>query len=388
MSRSLKALALAVAVSTAGALAFSVPAGAGQARIGKVTVKHVRLDWAPTRTAAEIAALKATPNVASTITTFTTHVHDGASTFTYRMVGKNPFVAQAKPSTTIKVTLIPVVIKFSNGDKWDPSAIDSCDTQSALTRVQNSPIFKSQPWSFGPTSVGTGQYIDEFQRGEFYSQTKPTGINPGYNVKLAVTTHAALTLNVPTADAAEFTDACGSGKLGAVSISYLDPQLQSYITGTLGSAASTTFPLFLLGNVVEYQGTPSNCCILGYHNAMTNAGKFQTYGLSMYDNSGDFAGSSDISALSHEVGEWMNDPNTVNPTKPWGHIGQVSGCQGNLEVGDPLSGTTITDTLNGKTYHPQELAFFSWFYHSTPSLGVNGWFSSHGTFTASAAACS
>ena len=86
-------------------------------------------------------------------------------------------------------------------------------------------------------------------------------------------------------------------------------------------------------------------------------------------------------------GEWQNDPNTVNPTPSWGNIGQVSGCQTNLEVGDPLSGTTIADNLNGFTYHPQELAFFSWFYHQNPSLGVNGWYSNKGTFKTFAAPC-
>jgi hypothetical protein len=59
-------------------------------------------------------------------------------------------------------------------------------------------------------------------------------------------------------------------------------------------------------------------------------------------------------------------------------------------VGDPLSGTTYTfqGSPSSFTYHVQELAFFSWFYHSSPSLGVNGWFSDQGTFTSSAAACS
>ena len=128
--------------------------------------------------------------------------------------------------------------------------------------------------------------------------------------------------------------------------------------------------------------------MLGYHDALANAGRLQSYGVAMYDNSGDFRGSADTTVLSHEVAEWMNDPYVDNPTKPWGNIGQVSGCQGNLEVGDPLSGTAITDTLNNKTYHLQELAFFSWFYHSSPSLGVNGWFSSNGTFRTSARPCS
>ena len=194
---------------------------------------------------------------ARTIPMFTATVNDGTSTFHYTMVGKNPFVAQTKPSTTVNTTLIPVVIKFSNGDTWDPTAIDSCDSQSALTRTRNSPIFVAQHWKFGPTSVGTGQYVDAFQRGEFYSQTKPTGINPGYHVKLALNAHAPLVLHVPTADAAETTTVCGTHKLGAVDINFLDTEIQRYITGTLGPAATKTFPLFLLDNFVEYDGDTS-----------------------------------------------------------------------------------------------------------------------------------
>ena len=57
--------------------------------------------------------------------------------------------------------------------------------------------------------------------------------------------------------------------------------------------------------------------MLGYHNTFNTSAGAQTYGLAMYDNSGAFTGSSDISALSHEVGEWQNDPNTVNPTPSW-----------------------------------------------------------------------
>ena len=384
----MKVTMVAMLASTIAGMALAAPpALAGTARIGKITITRARLDWTPTRTVAESASLKSEATAGTTIPLFLGKVRDGSSTFGYAMVGKSPFVAQTEPSTTVSTTVIPVVVKFSNGDTWDPRVIDSCDSQSALTRVQNSPIFVAQPWKFGGTPVGTGQYIDAFQRGEFYSQTKPTGINPGYHVTLAPTTHKPLVLHVPTADAAESTTTCGTHKLGAVEINYLDTQIQQYITTTLGSTATTTFPLFVLDNVIMFIGDTSQCCVLGYHGAMSNAGHFQTYGVSMYDNSGDFAGAGDTSIMAHEVGEWMNDPTGTNPTPPWGNIGQVSGCQFNLEVGDPLTGTSITDTLNGKKYHLQELAFFSWFYHSSPSLGVNGWFSSNGTFTTSAVPC-
>jgi len=335
-------------------------------------------------------------NSATTVTValphFTTKVKDGTSTYTYSMVGKNPSKAVVNASTTIKTLLVPIAIKFSNGNTWDPTVVDSCDTgRSALARTQNSPVFVNQAWTLGSTSIGTGQVTDAFQRAEFWKYAQSTGVNPTYGVKLALKTLSKVTITVPNADAAQATGVpCGNGLLGAVSIAWLDSYLQSTVIPSLAAQGLTarTLPIFLLHNVVEYSGTTSNCCILGYHNAyQPAAGVVQTYGLAMYDNSSLFTGSSDISAITHEVGEWQNDPYGANPTKPWGHIGQVSGCQSNLEVGDPLSGTTFADSLGGFTYHPQELAFFSWFYHQSPSIGVNGWYSDRGTLTSSAAAC-
>lgn len=98
--------------------------------------------------------------------------------------------------------------------------------------------------------------------------------------------------------------------------------------------------------------------------------------------------------MTHEVNEWQDDPTVGNATPAWGHIGQVSGCQGNLEVGDPLSGTLEPISLGGATYHVQDLAFASWFYRhdakvvgvsgTMGNFGVNGWFSLFGTFKSDA----
>jgi hypothetical protein len=91
----------------------------------------------------------------------------------------------------------------------------------------------------------------------------------------------------------------------------------------------------------------------------------------------------DVSILSHEIGEWMNDPQLLNFTPAW-LVG--SGCQGNYEVGDPLNGRLMPPVKmsNGFTYHLQELAFFSWFYRLSPSGGVNGWYSDNGSLTSDA----
>jgi hypothetical protein len=374
-------------VGAALALSVAAPAPAGtSAGLPKIWTGHALYDVGVhsdvTRAQADRAAVSAT-----NFTQFKATVKTGGKSYTYVLAGKNPAKQVTNPASTIKMDLIPTIMKFSNGDTWDPTKVDSCDSgASPLARMQKSPLIVKQNHSFGGTAIGTTQITDAFQRAEFWKYAQPTGINPTYHVNLSWTTHSPITIKVPNADAATGTTGCGNGLLGAAEINWLDGFLQSTVIPSLGVTPNTV-PIFLLHNFVEYISTTNNCCVLGYHNAFTTGAGVQTYGLGMYDNSGDFSGSSDISALSHEVGEWQDDPYTNNPTPSWGNIGQVSGCQHNLEVGDPLSGTTFADSLNGFTYHPQELAFFSWFYHQSPSLGVHGWYSDRGTFTTFAAAC-
>src|SRR5205823_808251 len=108
------------------------------------------------------------------------------------------------------------------------------------------------------------------------------------------------------------------------------PQLAS--AGVLPS----TLPVFIIENVVMYDTTAANCCILGYHSGFSNANfqnALQTYAVSDFDTSGDFGSTRDIASLSHELAEWLDDPTGANPTPAWGNTGQVSGCQSNLEVG-------------------------------------------------------
>jgi hypothetical protein len=373
--------ALGIGVLMALPAALPAAASAGP-HIGKIRLGHAMYDVGvrPGVTAAQARA-------ATTVPEFTASVTVGTKSFKYTIVGKNPAIKVANASTTVNAEIVPVILKFSNGDTWDPTKVDSCDPgASALARTQNSPIVKAKATSFGGTSVGTVQVTNAFQRAEFWKDAQPTGINPSYGVNLAVKTLKPVTINVPNAQAFVLNQgiSCGNGLVGATQISWLDNHLQNVVIPSLASqgVGTTTFPIFLLHNFVEISG--SQCCILGYHNITAAA---QTYGLAMYDNTGLFSGSSDISALSHEVGEWQNDPNTANPTPSWGNIGQVTGCQANLEVGDPLSGTTFNDPLGGFTYHPQELAFFSWFYHQKPSLGIHGWYSDQGTFKTFAAPC-
>jgi hypothetical protein len=368
-------------------------ASASAARVQSMTLGRVITDRQAKANLARSSSpvTPAIPTAVATVKHFASSVKVGATTYTYNIVGKNPAKPETNAASSIKTNLVPVAVSFGTAAyTWDPTVKDSCDSgATALSRTQHSPVFAPQAWSFGGTSVGNGQVTDAFQRAEFWTDAQPAGANPTYGVNLALKVLPKITINVPVADAAAASIGCGTGYLGGVELNWLDNYLQTTVIPSLApqGVTASTFPIFLLHNVVEYIGNVGQCCVLGYHNAFGTS-TMQTYALSMYDNSGAFAGSSDVSALSHEVGEWMNDPFTTNPTPSWGHVGQVTGCQSNLEVGDPLSRTTIPDTIGGFMYHPQELAFFSWFYHQSPSLGVNGWYSDEGTFTSFAATCS
>jgi hypothetical protein len=310
---------------------------------------------------------------------------DGAQ-YSGMMVGRSPFFHGAR-TTSVPAIIIPIKIVMPDGGVFDPTAPDAACSPSgtALSLVQASPVLQSAPFTMGGTNVGTTQYSDAFQRGNFWTNVSSTGDR--YHTMLSpVTTLAAVTVNVPSGSGTTNSATCG--RIGVMDIIWWDGYLQATIMPSLAAqgVGPTTLPLFLFYDVVMSQGTPtltgSSCCILGYHSAFNSP--VQTYSVFDFDTVRLFSGVSDISAMSHEVGEWVDDPLGMNLTPAWGHIGQVSGCQNDLEVGDPLSGTgfpSVTMPSNGYTYNPQELAFFSWFYRQSPSIGVNGWDSDNGTFT-------
>jgi hypothetical protein len=327
-------------------------------------------------------------------------------TYTGQILGANPTTRPAHP-VVIPEVIIPVKLVFQYSSTvsyiFDPTATDpGCigAGRTALGLTEQSPLFNDFTYKLGSTTVGTTQYIDAFMRGNFWGDVSATGAN--YHTLMGITPMPAQTITIPSANTGTtvgtvwvFSGQCGTntgnvnppGYLGVVSLSDWDPIARKIITN-LGITPNT-FVFFLFYNAAISNGTSDNldnCCILGYHDINGT----QTYGTGEFEGRDQtlFTGTSDTSALSHEHAEWINDPTGVNPTPAWGHIGQVSGCQNNYEVGDPLSGTLMpaVKMTNGFTYHLQELAFFDWFYRVTPSIGVNGHYSLNGTFTADAGA--
>jgi hypothetical protein len=338
------------------------------------------------------------------MSSFTFTASKDGRNYTDTIVGSNPF-ASSKTSVTIKVVIVPVIVTIGT-TTFDPTVVDSCISGASTTplaALQKSPIFKSVAFdgaggaghaaTMNGIDVGTTTYPDAFRRAEFWSKVGGTK----YHTRFSVTTLAPWTISAATVASLGggnvLTTGCAS--LGVLNSSSLVNYISNTVIPSITGITPTTFAIFLMKDVVTTSSSSLNClqgCVIGYHGAQGSP--VQTYAVMDYDTTRGFwnsPGITDISICTHEVGEWMDDPLVTNPTPPWGGIGQVSGCQSNWEVGDPLTGTDFPAITmpDGVTYHPQELAFWSWYYNASnvPSIGAGGKFSSNGTFSGPSKAC-
>jgi hypothetical protein len=273
--------------------------------------------------------------------------------YNYVMVGQDPATGQGSLITTY---VIPVKIILSTGESFDPLAGGPFGpVASTLT----SPIFdNTTTYTQGGVNVGTTQYVDAFQRGNFWSIVQN---EPNYHVLLGgPTAHVSvlpeLTLNVPAASG--HTGSPFGHQVAEVSINYFDNQISAYMTQH-PQITPANLPIFETSNTYLTQG---GCCIGGYHSANGQ----QTYSHFTYITfPGDFA--QDVSALSHEISEWMDDPLTNG--------GNSTPC-GILEVGDPLEGGpnygSTPYQLHNFTYNLQDETFIGYF-GAPLSTSVNSW---------------
>ena len=276
----------------------------------------------------------------------------GGTTYHYNMVGTPP--SSTSPATVAAV-IIPVKIVLSTGSTFDPAGI--------MSKVTGSPLFNTGvDFTSGGVNFGKTQYIDAFQRANFYGVG-----HKGFGIHLGgPTVLAEQTLKVPKRSGS--TGVVFGFNAGLVDINYFDAQLHTLLTNL--HVTSNTFPIFITRDV--YLTENNQCCIGGYHSATGVIGSAQAYAHATYvDHVGAFA--QDVSALSHEVGEWVDDPlvnNNGNPTP----------C-GILEVGDPLENNSnfgaFPYTLNGFTYNLQDLVTLPYF-GAPASTSVDGEFTFHG----------
>ena len=286
---------------------------------------------------------------------------------TYTMLGTDP--SKRSTSTPVPVYIIPIKMVYgkSNGNKtFDPVV---AKVQNGLTVVNNviaSPIFNpGVNFTQGGTNLGTTQYIDAFQRGNFWKSVHKAK-NKNYHVLLGTpTVLAEQTITVAPGQGSVVNNPFANGLVGTYDINAFDANLQTYMKN-FSQINPGVLPLFVTYDIFLTSG---GCCIGGYHNANGAQPGGQTYSHATYvDQLGSF--SQDVSALSHEIGEWMDDP----------FVDNLVNCQDNgiLEVGDPLEGRAnyggFPYSLGGFTYNLQSLVFVGYF-GAPKATSVHGWLS-------------
>ncbi len=283
--------------------------------------------------------------------------------YTFTMIGQSP-LGKGAGTTTVKAVIVPLRFEFTNGTLDATNPLPNCSPAAATTLIAGSPLFNNIKLTIGQTLIGNSQYEDLFQRANFWGYVGKS--NPNYHVVFKPSQAPVVTIKV-NGPASSMTCATGApGGLGTLDFNTWDKLVQTtLIPGLKKYLNPGVLPIFLSYDVV-FGGAA------GYHNAYATPKGTQTYAVSVLLDLRSTPPNSEV--MSHELGEWVNDPLVNNPTPAWGHTGQVTGCQSNLEVGDPLTGLSFgtVKMQNGIVYTVQDLTFFSWFYREQPSFGIDG----------------
>ena len=274
---------------------------------------------------------------------------------TFTMAGTDP--AKTDVTTTITVWVIPIKFVFdaSHGNHTFDPRHKLSNGRTVIKNTLLSPLFNAGiDFKQGATDLGNTQYIDAFQRGTWWG--KNVKKNNNYHVLLKTVLKPEQTINCTDASCQVQTIQFQNGSkvtAGLADFFYYDNLVQGFMT-KLG-ATPDVVPFFVWYDTYLTQN--GGCCIGGYHGANAGPPNGQTYTNAAYVDVLT-AFSQDVSAMSHELGEWMDNPffgtNTV-------------GCQDNsqLEVGDPLERNpnfgAFPYKLHGFTYNLQSLVWIGYF---------------------------
>src|SRR5581483_10173039 len=163
--------------------------------------------------------------------------------YTYNMVGTTP---SSGTSTTVAVEIIPVKVVITNrqGVKttYDPSHVLS-NGKTVTANTVASPVFKGIAFTSGGVNMGTTQYIDAYQRANFWGTVKS---HTGYHLLLGGPTVLAEQTLSPSSRYGKTGTVFGF-TAGLVDINWFDAQAETLIA-KLGIQPNT-LPIFLTYDV-------------------------------------------------------------------------------------------------------------------------------------------
>jgi hypothetical protein len=313
----------------------------------------------------------------------------------YNTVGSLP---QQGGTTTIRAPIIPISLDLLAPDG---SVLIHDDASSGVQPTLNSPLFQSANYSSSNTPT---QFNDAIQRAEFASSAKSD-----WHTILQPVVEPGVTIQIPWDDygAYLYTSGPRAGQIAFVLLdevtadqlmfptTYSWPPDTSSVMGALEASGEITthdITTFLFPDVFWLYTSPSIFISSGYHWWDTEPGDASNGNLQRYFifaeapyytnvfHVGVVTGIQDLSALSHEYSEALNDPfvdsDGAHGITPWWESNGL--CQDLLETGDPIEVLPNPDdpiTMNGMTYHPQNEALLQWFEGMTPSDALGGAYS-------------
>jgi chitinase len=314
---------------------------------------------------------------------FTGSFFSEGKVFPYTLVGGSP---QAGGTTEIPTQLIPIAMFFEGleDESGEPIVLT---TGHILPRVMSSPNFRTASYA-----TGNGQFADAVQRAQFFrimAQDWHTTLGEPQELKPVV-------IDVPRGLAKVYRNRSTGVLYAVVDSAFFISQLNTIVQ--IEELRHDALVLALTANVFLSPGADvKRCCVLGFHTAFENGRpanipQIQTLVWASWIDQGILGTSvADVTPLSHEISEWMNNPFGNNVVPAWQPFGGSGGCQTTIETADPLAALPNAGypvPIDGYVYHPQSQVLLNWF--GAPSYSFDGAFSfpDEGLVTRPAQPCS
>lgn len=331
-------------------------------------------------TPASLAHVVSVPNFQSSFST-------RGRTWPFTMIGSSPALGA---STALPAKIVPVSLRLQNADLVTFTTVS---VGGFISPTLNSPNFRAASYSSG-SSI---QFADAVQRAEFFHTMKST-----WHTRLQpVTALQLFTLTVPrfttitlngkkTQVRTYFTSKSADGHTVVFLLDqFFNQQIFNLVVKEINAGRFTTnamnvalFPNTFLYSV-NSSGGMGNCCVLGFYTFFTDNGtpaeSRWIFAFASWISPGIFGGGLlDVSALSHEISEAVDDPFVNNFVPAWQFPNEPGTCQDSLETGDPvevLANAVSPVKIGTTTFHPQTEALLQWFEQKTTSNAIGGAFS-------------
>jgi hypothetical protein len=289
--------------------------------------------------------------------------------FPFTMVGGAP---QSNATTEIPVQIIPISLFFEEFVDENGSPI-VLDPGAIVPRVQASPNFHEAQYA-----TGTTQFADAVQKAQFNAIAG----KDWHTLLGAPQILKPLRIAVPRGDARVYRNPSTGVVYAIVDTDFFLSQLNTMIQ--MANLSPDALAIALTQNVfLAPQKDIKKCCVLGFHTSfdtgeMAQVRFIQTFIWASWVDQGILGpGLADVTPMSHEISEWMNNPFGSNAVPAW-QVPNSTGCQSNLETGDPLAlmpNAGYPVLIDGFTYHPQNQVLMQWFQRGASSDAYEGAFS-------------